>query len=263
MEKMKTGVALVTGSTSGIGLGISRSLADNGYSVVITGFGHQELIDCILSELNQPTKGGAHYIPADLSKPEDIEELYKKLKEIHPEGVDVLINNAGFQHVSSIQDFPLEKWNSMMAVMVTAPFILTKLCLPDLKQKGRGRIINIASVHGHVASLNKGPYITAKHGLVGLTKVVALETAGTGVTCNAICPGWVATDLFWNQVDVLAKKKNISREEAKLEIVSEKHPSKECITVEQLADTVKYVCSSAADQMTGSSLVIDGGWTAR
>ncbi|XP_077981662.1 D-beta-hydroxybutyrate dehydrogenase-like isoform X2 [Glandiceps talaboti] len=222
MEKMKTGVALVTGSTSGIGLGISRSLADNGYSVVITGFGHQELIDCILSELNQPTKGGAHYIPADLSKPEDIEELYKKLKEIHPEGVDVLINNAG-----------------------------------------RGRIINIASVHGHVASLNKGPYITAKHGLVGLTKVVALETAGTGVTCNAICPGWVATDLFWNQVDVLAKKKNISREEAKLEIVSEKHPSKECITVEQLADTVKYVCSSAADQMTGSSLVIDGGWTAR
>ncbi|XP_077981670.1 D-beta-hydroxybutyrate dehydrogenase-like isoform X3 [Glandiceps talaboti] len=218
MEKMKTGVALVTGSTSGIGLGISRSLADNGYSVVITGFGHQELIDCILSELNQPTKGGAHYIPADLSKPEDIEELYKKLKEIHPEGVDVLINNAGFQHVSSIQDFPLEKWNSMMAVMVTAPFILTKLCLPDLKQKGRGRIINIASVHGHVASLNKGPYITAKHGLVGLTK---------------------------------------------LEIVSEKHPSKECITVEQLADTVKYVCSSAADQMTGSSLVIDGGWTAR
>ncbi|XP_041480194.1 D-beta-hydroxybutyrate dehydrogenase-like [Lytechinus variegatus] len=254
-------VALITGSTSGIGLGIARALASKGRSIILTGFGSEELIEKHRTEIESTYNVPATYLSGDLSRDDDVIGLCNKIHSQHPGGVDILVNNAGFQYVSRVEEFPLDKWNNMISVMLTAPFLLTQNLLPGMRTKGWGRIINISSVHGHVASLNKIAYVTAKHGIQGFTKVVALETARSGVTCNALCPGWVQTELFEKQVDEISEQRGISWQDAK-EVLLEKHPSKECTTMEQVGEAVNFICSSACDNMTGSSMVLDGGWTA-
>ncbi|XP_054768122.2 D-beta-hydroxybutyrate dehydrogenase-like [Lytechinus pictus] len=254
-------VALITGSTSGIGLGIARALASKGRSILLTGFGSEELIEKHRTEIESTYNVPATYLSGDLSRDDDVIGICNKIHSQYPGGVDILVNNAGFQFVSRVEEFPLDKWTNMMSVMLTAPFLLTQNLLPGMRTKRWGRIINISSVHGHVASLNKAAYVTAKHGIQGFTKVVALETARSGVTCNALCPGWVQTELFEKQVDEISGQGGISWQDAK-EVLLEKHPSKECTTMEQVGEAVNFICSSACDNMTGSSMVLDGGWTA-
>nr|XP_054768122.1 D-beta-hydroxybutyrate dehydrogenase-like [Lytechinus pictus] len=254
-------VALITGSTSGIGLGIARALASKGRSILLTGFGSEELIEKHRTEIESTYNVPTTYLAGDLSRDDDVIGICKKIHSHYPGGVDILVNNAGFQYVSRVEEFPLDKWTNMISVMLTAPFLLTQNLLPGMRTKGWGRIINISSVHGHVASLNKAAYVTAKHGIQGFTKVVALETARSGVTCNALCPGWVQTELFEKQVDEISEQGVISWQDAK-EVLLEKHPSKECTTMEQVGEAVNFICSSACDNMTGSSMVLDGGWTA-
>ncbi|XP_077998145.1 D-beta-hydroxybutyrate dehydrogenase-like [Glandiceps talaboti] len=263
MATKKPRVVLVTGSTSGIGLAIAKAFAGIGYSIIVTGFGDDQLIQSILSELNQLSKAGAHYVPADLCKPDEIEELYRKVKEIHPDGIDILVNNAGYQRKFPFEDFPLDVWDNMVAVMLTAPFHLIKLFLPDMKKRGWGRIVNNSSAMGKIGLINRAAYVAAKHGLLGLTKTVALETANDGVTCNAICLGVVDTPLARKLSEEDAARKGITFEEAKIEDLKELQPMLETITVEQVAETVKFMCSPAADRMTGSALSLDGGWTAQ
>ncbi|XP_071502820.1 D-beta-hydroxybutyrate dehydrogenase-like [Diadema antillarum] len=254
-------VALVTGSTSGIGLGIARALASKGHSILLTGFGSEDVIQKHKEDFQRDFGMSVSHFDGDFSRPDEVDGLCREIRKSHPGGIDILVNNAGFQYVSPVDEFPLETWTSMMSVMLTAPFMLIKEFSPDMKSKGWGRIINISSTHGHVASVNKSAYVTAKHGILGLTKVVALEFARTGVTCNAVCPGYVSTELFVKQAEELVAKHKISFQEAK-EVLLEKHPTRECATEEQIGEAVNFVCSSACDNMTGSSLVIDGGWTA-
>jgi len=253
-------VALVTGSTSGIGESIARCLANKGAHVIITGFGDQAAIDALVESIKTEYKVKATFIGGDLSNPDDVTSLHSKAVEVFG-GVDILVNNAGFQHVCCVEDFPLATFQKMQAVMVTCPFQLIQLCMGGMKKKGFGRVINIASAHGHVASPNKTGYVTAKHAIVGLTKATAVEVAGHGVTCNAVCPGYVETPLFVKQAKDRAEAQGISYEEGKKQIL-QVHPSKESVTLEQLGESVLFLCSSAASQMTGASLIIDGGWTA-
>lgn len=253
--------ALVTGSTSGIGMHIAKVLASKGCNVVINGFGDQAVIDALVASIKAEYGVDAVFIGGDLSNPEDVIALHKGAVEAFPSGIDVLVNNAGFQHVSCIEDFPLGVFQKMQAVMVTCPWLLVQQCMAGMKAKGFGRIVNIASAHGHVASPNKTSYVTAKHAIVGLTKAVAVEVAGKGVTCNAICPGYVETPLFVKQAEDRAKAQNMSYEDGKKQIL-QVHPSKESITLEELGEAVLFMCSKGANQMTGASLIIDGGWTA-
>lgn len=255
-------VALVTGSTSGIGLGIAIALAKRGCNIVLNGFGDDELITALKKQL---TSFGVRvdYVAADLTKLEEIEALCQNILNIYPQGIDILVNNAGFQTVSPVDEFPVAKWDAMIALMLTAPFHLIRIFLPHMKRKHWGRIINISSVHGLKASPNKTAYIAAKHGLVGLTKTVGLETARDGVTCMAICPGYVDTVLFQNQIKVLAEKEGTSYEAAKVKFLSVNHASGEAVGIEQVAETATFLCSSAASQMTGSCMVLDGGWAAK
>ncbi|XP_077998123.1 D-beta-hydroxybutyrate dehydrogenase-like [Glandiceps talaboti] len=256
-------VALVTGSTGAIGLGIAKVFAESGYSIIVTGFGDDQLIESILGELNKLSGAGARYIPADLGKPDEIEELYRKVKEIYPDGIDILINNAGIERHGLIEDFPLSEWNMMVAIMLTAPFHLTKLFLPDMKKKGWGRIVNISSVFGKVGFAEYGAYASVKHGLIGLTKTVALETATTGVTCNAICPASVDTPMVRGALAANAASKGITFEKEMTDYIGKWQPTGKLINIQQVAETVKFMCSPAADQMTGSALSLDGGWTAQ
>lgn len=256
-------VALVTGSTSGIGLGVARGLAARGCNVILNGFGEDKLISELKQEFDKEYKVKVEHIDADLTKSADVASLCDQALKIHPKGVDVLVNNAGFQHVSPVEDFADEKWDAMVAVMLTAPFQLTKRLLPAMKQNGWGRIVNIASVHGIRASPNKAAYVSCKHGVIGLSKVVALETAGSGVTVNAICPGFVETPILQFQVQNLADKENISYDEAKGKFLASFHPSKAPVGIDHLAETVIYLCSDAASQMTGANMVLDGGWSAK
>ena len=260
MLKGKT--ALVTGSTSGIGLGIARALAAQGADVVLNGFGDAGEIEKLRKDIGDEFRVKAIYVPADMSKPDDIYAMVKKaLTELGR--IDVLVNNAGIQHVASIQDFPIDKWDAVIAINLSASFHTIRAALPQMLTRNWGRIINIASAHGLVASVQKVAYIAAKHGLVGMTKVVALETATTGVTCNAICPGWVLTPLVQMQVDARAAGQKIPVEKAKLDLLSEKQPSHDFVTPEQLAGLAVFLCSDAAAQMRGASLSMDGGWTAQ
>ncbi|XP_077989932.1 D-beta-hydroxybutyrate dehydrogenase-like [Glandiceps talaboti] len=263
MASSRARVALVTGSTSGIGLGITKAFAKSGFAVIVTGFRGDQLIKSILDELHQISKAAVHYVPADLSKAEEIEELYRKVKDIHPDGIDILVNNAGTQHRAPIEEFPLDIWNQMMSTMLTAPFHLIKLFLPDMKKRGWGRIVNNSSAFGKVAGVNRTAYISAKHGLIGLTKAVAMETATSGVTCNAICLGIVETPMAKRTLEEDAANRGITPEEAKIQYLLQRQPTLKMITVEQVAETVKFICSPAADQMTGSALSVDGGWTAK
>jgi 3-hydroxybutyrate dehydrogenase len=255
-------LALVTGSTSGIGLGMAKALAQRGCNLVVNGFGDQAEIDRLVKSLAGEHGVKVVFEGADLSKVADTEKLMKRCAQAHG-GVDILINNAGIQHVSSIQDFPVERWDAVIALNLSAVFHTTRLALPAMRERGWGRIINIASAHGLVASVEKAAYVAAKHGVVGLTKVTALETATTGITCNAICPGWVLTPLVQKQIDARVKEKGISPEEAKAQLVGEKQPSQEFVTPEQIGELAAFLCSPAADQVRGAAWSIDGGWTAQ
>jgi 3-hydroxybutyrate dehydrogenase len=259
MLKGKT--ALVTGSTSGIGLGIARALAKEGANIVVNGFGDDRAIAGVESEL-QALGARTLYHGADMSKPAQIEDMIRAA-EARFGRIDVLVNNAGIQHVASIEDFPVERWDAVIAINLSSAFHTIRLSLPKMKAANWGRIINIASVHGLVASVQKVAYVAAKHGVVGLTKVVALETAQTGITCNAICPGWVLTPLVQQQIDARAARENLSSDEARRALLGEKQPSLQFVTPEQIGALAVFLCSEAAAQVRGAAWNIDGGWAAQ
>lgn len=253
--------ALVTGSTSGIGLGIAQRLAAKGMNVMLNGFGTHEQIEAAKESIaSQGVRVGYH--GADLSKPSEIEDLVKSTEELFGR-VDVLVNNAGIQHVSPVESFDPAKWDAVIAINLSAAFHTTRLVLPNMQSRNWGRIVNIASAHGLVASANKSAYVAAKHGVVGFTKVVALENAKTGVTCNAVCPGWVLTPLVQAQVDARAHKEGITIEQAKINLLSEKQPSQEFVTPEQLGGLVVFLCSEDAKEVRGVAWNMDGGWVAQ
>jgi 3-hydroxybutyrate dehydrogenase len=259
---LKGKTALVTGSTSGIGLGIARTLAAQGSNIVFNGFGDAQEIAKLQADVAQEFGVKTSYHNADMSKPAEIEAMMRAATEQFG-GVDIVINNAGIQHVANIEDFPVEKWDAIISINLTSAFHTTRLALPYMKTKNWGRIINIASVHGLVGSAQKSAYVAAKHGIVGFTKVTALETAHSGVTCNAICPGWVLTPLVQKQVDARAAQDNISIEAAKKNLVAEKQPSGEFVTPEQLGALAIFLCSDAASQVRGVAWNMDGGWVAQ
>jgi 3-hydroxybutyrate dehydrogenase len=254
--KLDGKVALVTGSTSGIGLGIARALAAEGAKIMLNGFGAAADIEKLRSELK------ARYHAADMAKPPEVQRLVEETVG-QLGSIDILVNNAGIQHVAPVEEFPDERWDAVIAINLSASFHAIKAALPHMRRRGWGRIINIASAHGLVASANKAAYVTAKHGLVGLTKVVALETATSGITCNAICPGWVLTPLVQKQIDDLARREKLSADEAKRRLLAEKQPSGEFATPVEIGGLAVFLCSEAASQIRGASLSIDGGWTAQ
>src|SRR5512138_344315 len=239
MLKGKT--ALVTGSTSGIGLDMARALAAQGANIVVNGFGAADAIRAVEKEL-QGRGVKTLYHGADMSKPAEIEAMFGAAEAAFGR-VDILVNNAGIQHVAPVDKFPVDRWDAIIAINLTSAFHTTRLALPKMKAANWGRIINIASVHGLVASVEKSAYVAAKHGLVGFTKVVALETATTGVTCNAICPGWVLTPLVQKQIDERAAKEKIPVERARTELLAEKQPSLEFATPEQIGATAVFLCA--------------------
>ncbi|MEG0939670.1 3-hydroxybutyrate dehydrogenase [Comamonas sp.] len=260
MLKGKT--ALVTGSTSGIGLGIAVALARQGAHIVLNGFGDVEAPRAQVLEAGKAAGIKVGYHGADMSKATEIEAMMKYAAAEFGR-VDILVNNAGIQHVAKIQDFPVEKWDAIMAINLSSAFHTTRLALPAMQQANWGRIINVASVHGLVGSAEKSAYVAAKHGVVGLTKVTALENATTGVTCNAICPGWVLTPLVQKQVDAKAAAQGISNEEATKLLLGEKEPSQQFTTPEELGELAVFFCSAAAGNVRGVAWNMDGGWTAQ
>ena len=262
MSMLKGKTALVTGSTSGIGLGIALALARQGANIVLNGFGD---VDGPKAEVQEA--GKAHdikigYHGADMSKAAEIEDMMKYAASEFGR-VDILVNNAGIQHVAPVQDFPIEKWDSIIAINLSSAFHTTRLALPAMQQANWGRIINVASVHGLVGSAQKSAYVAAKHGIVGLTKVTALENATSGVTCNAICPGWVLTPLVQKQVDAKAAAQNISNDEATKQLLGEKEPSLQFTTPEELGELAVFFCSAAGNNVRGVAWNMDGGWTAQ
>jgi 3-hydroxybutyrate dehydrogenase len=259
---LKGKVAVVTGSTSGIGLGVATALAKDGAKVMLNGFGDPKEIETLRRGLEQSTGSTVAYHPADLSKADQAAQLIDDTEGAFGR-VDVLVNNAGVQHVSPIESFPPEKWDLVLAINLSASFHTIRAALPGMRRRGWGRVINIASTHGLVASIDKAAYVAAKHGLVGLTKVVALETARTAITCNAICPGWVLTPLVQKQIDALAEREKIHVDEAKHRLLGEKQPSLEFTTPEQIGDLALFLCSDSAAQIRGAALTVDGGWTAQ
>ena len=260
MLKGKT--ALVTGSTSGIGLGIACALAQRGANIVLNGFGDAEGPRAQVLAAGEQAGVRVAYHGADMSRPDEIEDMMRYAAGQFGR-VDILVNNAGIQHVASVQDFPPQKWDAIIAINLTSAFHTSRLALPDMLAAGWGRIINVASVHGLVASAQKSAYVAAKHGIVGLTKVTALETATTGVTCNAICPGWVLTPLVQKQVDAKAEQDGISNEEAKKLLLGEKEPSMQFTTPEELGELAVFFCSPAANNVRGVAWNMDGGWAAQ
>lgn len=260
MLKGKT--ALITGSTSGIGLGIAQALAAQGANLIINGLGDANAIETTRQQLEKDYGISAHYDPADMTKPGDIRKMCETA--IARSGaIDILVNNAGIQFVSPLDEFPEEKWDAIIAINMNAVFHTTKACLPAMKKKGWGRVINIASAHGLVASPFKSAYVTAKHGVIGMTKTVALEVAGEGITCNAICPGYVNTPLVQNQIKDQAKVHNLSEAEVVEKVMLAPQAIKKFVEVEQLGALSVFLCTEAATNITGIALPVDGGWTAR
>ncbi len=259
---LKNKTVLVTGSTSGIGLSIAQAFAKRQANVIINGAFPSDDISTLLKEVSNLTSGTVIFEEADLTKSAEIESMFIKIAERFG-GVDIVVNNAGMQYVSPVDQFPAEKWDYLIALNLSAVFHCTRLALPYMRQSNWGRIINIASAHGLVASINKAAYVAAKHGVIGLTKVTALETAKENITCNAICPGWVYTSLVENQIHEKAKLKNISFEEAMHELLSEKQPSLRFVKPEDIGEMALFLCQEAASQMTGAAWSVDGGWTAQ
>jgi 3-hydroxybutyrate dehydrogenase len=256
---MLTGkTALVTGSTSGIGLGMARTLAQRGVNVMLNGFGD---VDGALAAL-RGAPGRAAYHGADMSQPAQIEDMVRACEREFG-AVDILVNNAGIQHVALVEDFPPERWDAIIAINLSSAFHAVRAALPGMKQRNWGRVINVASVHGLVASAQKSAYVAAKHGLVGFTKAVALECATTGVTVNAVCPGWVLTPLVQKQVDARALADGVSQDEAKARLLGEKQPSLQFTTPDELAELVVFLCSPAAQNVRGVAWNVDGGWAAQ
>lgn len=254
---LKGKIALVTGATSGIGLGIAHSLAAAGAQVVINGFGD---VEGALTELGRHgTRIGHH--PADMAEPAQIAEMIAYVEREFG-ALDILVNNAGIQHVDAVEDFPVERWNAIIAINLSAVFHSTRLALSGMRRRNWGRIVNVASTHGLVASAGKSAYVAAKHGVIGLTKSVALETATTPITCNAICPGWVLTPLVQKQIDARIAE-GASPEQARHDLLAEKQPSLEFVTPEQLGDLALFLCSEAAAQVRGAAWNMDGGWVAQ
>jgi 3-hydroxybutyrate dehydrogenase len=254
--------ALVTGSTSGIGLAIARALAKAGANVMLNGFGAPAEIETIRAGIESAFAVKARHSSADMSKPAEIAELVKTTEKIFGR-LDVLVNNAGIQHVAPVEDFPTEKWDAVIAINLSASFHSIRAALPGMKARHWGRIVNIASAHGLVASGQKAAYVAAKHGLVGLSKVVAIETANDGITCNAICPGWVLTPLVEQQIEVRAKAAGRTFEQEKAPFLSEKQPMHEFTKPESIGALAVFLCSDAAATMTGAAYSIDGGWVAQ
>jgi 3-hydroxybutyrate dehydrogenase len=253
--------AIVTGSTSGIGLGIARALADAGANIMLNGFGTPQQIDAARAEI--AARGvRAEYHGADMSRPAEIGALVAAAAASLG-SVDILVNNAGIQHVALIEDFPAKRWDAIIAINLSSAFHTMHHALPLMKTTGWGRVINIASAHGLVASAQKSAYVAAKHGIVGLTKAAALETAQTGITVNAICPGWVLTPLVQKQIDARAAAAGIAEAQAKRELLAEKQPSIEFVTPEQLGALAVFLCGDAAAQIRGVAYAVDGGWTAQ
>jgi 3-hydroxybutyrate dehydrogenase len=255
---LKNKTALITGSTSGIGLGIAKALARQGANIMLNGFGD---VDGARAEV-EALGVRVEYHGADMSKPAEIEAMMQAAAAAFGQ-VDVLVNNAGIQHLSLVEDFPVDRWDAIIAINLSSAFHTSRLALPAMKAANWGRIINLASVHGLVGSAQKSAYVAAKHGLVGLTKVTALETATTGVTCNAICPGWVLTPLVQKQVDIKAEALGLSNEEAKKLLLGEKEPSGQFTTPEELGELAVFLCSPAAGNVRGVAWNMDGGWVAQ
>ena len=255
---LKNKTALVTGSTSGIGLGIAKALARQGANVVLNGFGDVEAAKAEVAAFGTRVS----YHGADMSRPEQIEDMMRAAAEEFGR-IDILVNNAGIQHVAPVEDFPVERWDGILAINLSSAFHTSRLALPAMRAANWGRIINLASVHGLVASAGKAAYVAAKHGLIGLTKVTALETATSGVTCNAICPGWVLTPLVQKQVDAKAAAQGISNEEATRQLLGEKEPSMQFTTPDELGELAVFLCSPAGNNVRGVAWNMDGGWTAQ
>ncbi|MFV0386614.1 3-hydroxybutyrate dehydrogenase [Paracoccus sp. (in: a-proteobacteria)] len=254
---LKGKTAVVTGSNSGIGLGVAHRLAKAGADVVINSFTDRPEDHAIAAEMAKTHGVTVRYIKADMSKGTECRALVEQAGRC-----DILVNNAGIQHVAPIPDFPVEKWDAIIAINMSSAFHTTAAALPMMRKEGWGRIVNIASAHGLTASPFKSAYVSAKHGVVGFTKVTALETAQEKITCNAICPGYVLTPLVESQIPDTMKEYNMSREDVIKKVMLERQPSKEFATVEELGDTAVFLCSDAAAQITGTTISVDGGWTA-
>jgi 3-hydroxybutyrate dehydrogenase len=258
---LKNKTAIITGSTSGIGLGIAHAFAAAGADVLLNGFGDATEISRLRQSIAETHHVRVAYSSADMSKPGDILTMVEQaLSELGR--VDILVNNAGIQFTAPIHEFPVDRWDAILAINLSSAFHSIRAVLPQILSRNWGRIINIASTHGLVASPNKAAYVAAKHGLVGLTKVVALETATTGVTCNTICPGWVLTPLVEKQIQDLASRERIALQEARARLLGEKQPSKEFATPEQIGALAVFLCSDYASQIRGAAITVDGGWTA-
>jgi len=260
MLKQKT--AVVTGSTSGIGLGIARALAGEGANVVLNGFGDKAEIEKARAGIEKEFGVKAAYSPADMTKPAEIAAMIKTAEQSLGT-VDILVNNAGIQHVAPIEEFPIEKWDAIIAINLSSAFHTIRAAVPGMKARKWGRIVNTASAHSLVASPFKAAYISAKHGLAGLTKTVALELATFGITCNCISPGYVWTPLVEKQIPDQMKSRNMTEEQVKRDVLLAAQPTKEFVTIEQVAALALYLCSDAAASVTGANISIDGGWTAQ
>jgi len=260
--QLKGRSALVTGSTSGIGKAIATLFASQGANVMLNGFGDAGQIEALRAGLAKDHGVKAEFFGADMTKPAEIRELVKRAEAAFG-AVDILVNNAGIQHVAAIDEFPEDKWDAIIAVNLTSAFHATKAALASMKRRRWGRIVNIASAHGLVASPNKSAYVAAKHGIVGFTKATAVETAEHGIRVNAICPGFVHTPLVQKQIEDRAREAGVSEERAAKDIILAPQPTKEFVSVEQIAAAALFLCSDAAAQMTGTCLTLDGGWTAR
>ena len=261
-KQLKGKVGIITGSTSGIGLGIARALAQAGSHIVLNGFGDVTVIDRERAEIAEEFGVQTIFNSADLAKPAEIIGMIETVASEFGQ-VDILVNNAGIQHTAPIEKFPVDRWDAVIAINLSAYFHTMRAVIPKMRARNWGRIINIASTHGLVASVEKSAYVAAKHGVVGLTKVAALETAQTNITCNAICPGWVLTPLVEKQIRERASREKISVDQAKTELLSEKQPSHDFATPEQIGELTVFLCSEAAAQIRGVALPVDGGWTAQ
>ena len=261
MTNLAGKTAVVTGSTSGIGLGLAKGFAAAGANIVLNGFGDPAEIERIRVELDTSSDGRVIYNGADMTKPDEIEAMMQAA-EAQFGGVDILVNNAGIQTVSPVEDFPKDRWDMIIDINMNSAFHTTRAVVSGMKARGWGRIINIASAHGLVASPFKSAYVTAKHGVVGMTKTIALEVAENGITCNAICPGYVLTPLVERQIPDTAKARGMTEDEVKRDVLLAAQWTKKFVTVEQLAGVALFLCSDAAENITGIALPVDGGWTA-